>query len=162
MYYFPFFSDGSFAFSSKTFPLEEQAIVCLLSNSKFDCTLIKKYCTKDFLMKLNEEDVKHLLVNSIQCSMLSDSDPIGLVAPNTSLYLSLEELFEVILIDYHNLKAVEKYPDSDWGDQEFFENLESSSIISINISCIRSLDGYPFISAMSSEQLDEVLAKVSF
>lgn len=123
---------------------------------------MKKYLTEDMFKCFTEHDEKPSIVDCIVKADALDLHPFGIVALNGNCYTKFSELFEPIIKEIHGLEDnIEKHPDSNWGDGSQFEALNSDRIISIEISCSRSLTGFDFISGMNEQDLENVLTTVS-
>lgn len=110
-----------------------------------------------------EYDNKPTIVDCIVKANALDSHPLGIIALNGDCYTKFSELFEPIIKEINGLdNSIEMQPVSDWGDDNNqFEPLNTDRIISIQISCSRSLTGFNFISGMNEQDLENVLTTVS-
>lgn len=135
----------------------------IFDDSAYETTLVKKYLTENMFKSFTEYDSKPTIVDCIVKADALDSHPLGIIALNGDCYTKFSELFEPIIQEINGLdNSIEKHPDSDWGDENQFEPLNSDRIISIEFSCSRSLTGFNFISGMNEQDLQNVLSTVSF
>lgn len=109
-----------------------------------------------------EHDEKPSIVDCIVKADALDLHPLGIIALNGDCYTKFSELFEPIIKEIHGLDDnIEKHPDLNWGDGSQLEALNSDRIVSIEISCSRSLTGFNFICGMNEQDLENVLTTVS-
>lgn len=139
-------------------PISYQSI---FDDSKYDATLVKKYLTEDMYGSLTENDDRPSIVDCIVKVDALETYPVGVIALNGDCYTKFADLYESIIKEIHGIDAIERHPDSNWGDGNAFEQLSCENIVSIEISCSRSLAGIPFIPGMNEHDLESVLTKVS-
>lgn len=132
----------------------------IFSDSKYDGTLVKKYLTEDLLKKLMEIQEPSIIDCIAKVNTL-DTNPFGVNVFNANCYSAFCDLFEPIIKEIHCVDEYSAYPNVDWGDVNMFEKLESETIISMEISCCRSLSKIPFISGINEQGLENVLTTVS-
>lgn len=133
----------------------------IFDDTKYEATLVKKYLTENLFESLSEIGDKPSIVDCIVKADALESYPLGVIALNGDCYTKFADLFEPIIKEIHGIDITDKYPDSDWGDGTVFDNLNNDNIISIEMSCSRSLAGIPFIPGMNEQDLENVLTIVS-
>lgn len=147
----------------RAFGSDSMSYRSIFDNSAYETTLVKKYLTENMFESFTEYDNKPNIVDCIVKADALVSHPLGIIALNGDCYTKFSELFEPIIKEINSLdNSIEKHPDSDWGDENQFETLNSDRIISIEISCSRSLTGFNFISGMNEQDLENVLTTVGF
>lgn len=139
----------------------ENSYQSIFSNSNYDNTLIKKHLTEEMFKKLLDVQNDCSIIDCIAKVDALHTNSFGVIALNGSCYSKFADLFEPIIMDIHCIDGFTKYPDSEWGDLETFSKLENAEIVSIEISCSRSLAGMPFISGINEQNLESILTKVS-
>lgn len=92
-----------------------------------------------------------------------NADSAGVVALNASCYTIFCDLFDPIIQEIHCVDAIaSKYSESEWnGDTMAFQKFESESILSVEISCARSLMNVPLVCGADEHDLQTILTTVS-
>lgn len=132
----------------------------IFSDPKYDGTLVKKYLTEDLFKKLMEIQDPSIIDCIAKVNTLH-SNPFGVVVFSANCYSAFSDLFEPIIQEIHCVDEFNQYPDVDWGDVNVFEKLKNEAIISMEISCCRSLSKIPFITGINEQGLECVLTTVS-
>lgn len=72
------------------------------------------------------------------------------------------DLFDPVIESYHGFPKDAKHPETDWGDESEFENLDPDNefIRSTRIRCARSIDLYPFNPCMKESDYEEIMNKL--
>lgn len=133
----------------------------IFGDSKYDGTLIKKYLTEELFKKLFELQNEPSIIDCIAEANTLHHNPFGVIVLNASCYNTFCDLFEPIIKEIHCVDEVVKHPDCEWGDVSEFETFENESIVSMEISCSRSLANIPFINGTNEQHLESILTTVS-
>lgn len=89
---------------------------------------------------------------------------LGIYAADPESYCVFSDIFSPIINDCHGgFTKCHRHVESDWGDIMSITNLDPDNefVISIRMSCVRSLDDYPFHPILKQEQYCEIEKKVS-
>lgn len=135
----------------------------LINHPKYDGTLAKKYLTEELFNKLHELQSEHpTIIDCLAKFNALHTDLTGVVALNASCYTMFCDLFDPIIQEIHCIdELASKYPDSDWNvDALVFQKIESDLIMSVEISCTRSLMNFPFVCGANENDLQTILMTV--
>lgn len=134
----------------------------MFSDSKYDNTLIKKHLTEELFEKLLDVQNECSIIDCIaKADALQTNSMFGVIALNGNCYTTFGDLFEPMVKEIHCIDDFTKYPDCDWGDFGVFEKFLNEEIVSIEISCSRSLAKMPFIPGINEQNLEIILTQVS-
>lgn len=122
--------------------------------------MIKKHLPEDLFRKLLDVQNEYSIIECIARADKVQNNPFGVVALNGNCYSKFGDLFEPIIKEIHFIDELTNHPDSDWGNSNAFENFKTEKIVSIEISCSRSLANMPFISGINEQNLEIILAQV--
>ena len=85
-------------------------------------------------------------------------------ASDPDAYATFNELYNPLLEELHDtLTEDTKHPEViEWGDKEFFEDLDKTGLFikSIRIICSRALEGYSFSPKLKVEEFQEIMNKI--
>lgn len=123
--------------------------------------MTKKYLTIELFQKLCELKTTPTIIDCIKKSTLFDFNLIGVVPLDAKCYTNFAIIFNSIIADYNCVASEVKQPVCTWGDWNEFEKIDDPSIISIKMSCRRTIDDYPFVLGMNEQQFEDVLTKVT-
>lgn len=133
----------------------------IFRDRNYENTLIKKYLTEEQFKKLLEQNDGPSIIDCIVKVDAIAYSPCGVRATNSNCYTKFTDLFEPIIKDIHCVDELNKHPDCDWGDESVFQKFDNKAIVSIEMSCSRSLANIPFIPGISESDLQIILSKVS-
>lgn len=133
----------------------------VLSDSRYDGTLIKKHLTEKLFNQLSSLQNEPSIIDCIAKVNTLQSNPSGVIVLNGNCYNTFSDLYEPIIKDIHCVDEFSKHPDCEWGDASVFEKFETELIVSMEISCCRSLENIPFIPGASEQNLEAILTTVS-
>lgn len=133
----------------------------LFNDPKYDGTLAKKYLTEELFKKLQMKSP--IIIDCLAKFNTLDTNPAGVVALNASCYTIFCDLFDPIIKEIHCVDDfASEYPNSSWGgDTVQFEKFDSESILSVEISCTRSIMNMPFVCGANELELQTILTTVS-
>lgn len=132
-----------------------------MNDSEYDGTLIKKHLTEELFKQLSELQNEPSIFDCIAKVNTLQSNPFGVIVLNGNCYDTFSDLYEPIIKEIHCVDEFTKHPDCEWGDVSVFENYETKLIVSMEISCCRSLANIPFIPGASEQDLEAILTAVS-
>jgi len=127
-------------------------------------SLLKKYLTVPVFHHLQPLKTKlygSTLHDVIKTGLANFDSKIGLFAPDAEAYSVFRQLFWPVIRDYHRVDELTSHPSTYWGDAAAIGSF-SSQVISTRIRVARSVEGFPFNSKMSSDNLLQLEAKVRY
>lgn len=133
----------------------------IFSDPEYESTLIKKYLTEERFIKLLEQGGEPSIIDCIVKVDALASSPSGVRLSSSNCYTKFADLFEPIIKDIHCVDELNKHPDCDWGDESVFQKFDNEAIVSVEISCSRSLVNISFIPGINESDLQTILSKVS-
>lgn len=122
---------------------------------------MKKHLAKDQFDALCETYGKHAIADLIVHADALNRYPTGLYLSSSDCYTKFAPLIDPMVMELHKTELAEPHPATDYGDFSVFGRLECDSIAGIEISCSRSLKGYPFITGMSEADFEQILSMVN-
>lgn len=90
-------------------------------------SLLKKYLTKEVFdqLKTRKTSFGSTLLDVIQSGLENHDSGVGIYAPDAEAYTVFAEIFDPIIDDYHGgFKKSDKHPPKDFGDVDYFANLD--------------------------------------
>lgn len=129
-------------------------------DAKYEGTILKKHLVKDQFETLCETYGKNAINALIVHADALNRYPTGLYLSSSECYTKFAPLIDPMIMELHKTELTSSHPAVDYGDFGVFQRLELESITSIELSCSRSLKGYPFVTSMSEADLEEVLSMV--
>lgn len=126
--------------------------------------MLKKFLTKDIIEDLKELKTrfKGTFLDCIQSGLELINSPIGVYACDDEAYTLFAALFDPLIEELHGFMRDDKQPALDWGESCKLPDLDpkGDSVISIRISCSRSVESFPFAAIMSMEQYEQIMNKI--
>lgn len=135
----------------------------LSASASSDESMLKKLLTKEILDASKElkTSFKGTLLDCIQSGLELLDSSIGIYACDPDAYTVFADLFDPLIEQLHGFKKEDKHPDLNWNESCKLPEFEGDYVKSIEISCIRNVEGFPFAAIMTIDQYEEILKKLA-